>query len=64
MATTVTCRAGDKAVETGISIGPAQAALACNDLPATLAGTAVVCLEDLDPDGVKGAKDQVTVGLA
>jgi len=59
-----TCRAANEVVEPRIPVRPAQAAVTREDLPASLASTAIIRPEDLAADQAEPVYQQVAKGLA
>jgi hypothetical protein len=60
----ITCCAGIEVVEARVPVASAEAAVAWDDLPASVACPAVICLEDLAADRAEPALEQVMEGLA
>lgn len=52
---TTTCRAGTEVVEAGVPVASAEAAVAWDDLPASVVCPAVICLEDFATDRAEPA---------
>ena len=59
-----TCRAGDEVVEAWVPVASAEAAVTWDDLPALIAGSAVVRSEDLASDRCEPALEYTSEGLA